>query len=81
MKKSEIEVPQLWLKMQASFNAKKADFIMTLKDRGSYIGLCDKRGFIYSISLFKESMIVHVALKNGSIEVIDVIPIQNIKAV
>lgn len=77
------ELPTAWRKMQGHFNAKKADFIMALKDRGTFIEHCKKRGFLYSISLTMHNvpMTVHVALKNGSIEVIDVIQSNQPKAV
>lgn len=63
------EKSYLWRKLQGYFNARKEEFLTSLKERGTFIECCEKRGFLYALSIvsFEEELKLVVGLKNGQI--------------
>lgn len=68
---SDHKLSYLGRKLQGYFNAKKLEFLQTLKQRGTFIEHCEERGFVYrlSITAFNEEMLLIIGLKNGEISI------------
>lgn len=60
-------------RLQGYFNAKKAEFLSALKQRGSFIECCEKRGFVYSLEMvaYNQQIALVIGLKNGEITIHD----------
>ncbi len=65
------EPSYVWRRLQGHFNSRKKEFIEALKQRGTFLEYCEKRGFLYSVSIvaFDDEMSLIVGLKNGDIKI------------
>lgn len=73
MKIEQSNLSYIGRKLQGYFNAKKVEFLQALKQRGTFIEVCQQRGFIYALEVtaFNERIALVIGLKDGEITIHD----------